>query len=64
VVPLPDDASPDRPTVALRLTAETQAGRRNRIGTLLVEPLGPEDTTPPEEAREGDDAGDREPPED
>jgi CBS domain containing-hemolysin-like protein len=43
VVPLPGDASPvtDPPRpAALRLTAETQAGRRNRIGTVLVEPLG------------------------
>jgi CBS domain containing-hemolysin-like protein len=40
VVPLPEDASSARETVALRLTAETQAGRRNRIGTVLVEPLG------------------------
>jgi CBS domain containing-hemolysin-like protein len=40
VVPLPEDASASRATVAIRLTAETQAGRRNRIGTVLVEPLG------------------------
>jgi CBS domain containing-hemolysin-like protein len=53
VVPLPDDASPDRPTVALRLTAETQAGRRNRIGTLLVEPLGPQDAGPAEQHHDG-----------
>ncbi|AEW93959.1 MULTISPECIES: hemolysin family protein [Streptomycetaceae] len=38
LVPLPEDvAYPDRP-VALRLTAESTAGRRNRIGTVLVEP--------------------------
>ncbi|WP_225844669.1 hemolysin family protein [Streptomyces sp. HPF1205] len=39
-VPLPEDgaATGRRPT-ALRLTAETQAGRRNRIGTVLVEPV-------------------------
>ena len=41
VVGLPEDASyPDRPA-ALRLTAETQAGRRNRIVTILVEPVEP-----------------------
>src|SRR5689334_9220333 len=33
VVPLPGEGA-----VALRLTAETQAGRRNRIGPVLVEP--------------------------
>jgi CBS domain containing-hemolysin-like protein len=38
VVPLPDDGTGERAMVALRLTAETQAGRRNRIGTVLVEP--------------------------
>ncbi|MDJ0345824.1 hemolysin family protein [Streptomyces sp. H10-C2] len=40
-VELPQDGSytRDQPT-ALRLTAETQAGRRNRIGTVLVEPIG------------------------
>ena len=42
VVPLPEDGSGrPGPTVALRLTAETQAGRRNRIGTVLVEPVAP-----------------------
>ncbi|MFI0896942.1 hemolysin family protein [Streptomyces sp. NPDC020983] len=46
VVPLPEDGSGERPAVALRLTAETQAGRRNRIGTVLVEPLTVEDLTP------------------
>jgi CBS domain containing-hemolysin-like protein len=43
VVPLPEDASGDRGTVALRLTAETPAGRRNRIGTVLVDPVTEED---------------------
>jgi CBS domain containing-hemolysin-like protein len=42
VVELPEDASatpgPDSP-VALRLTAESPAGRRNRIGTVLVAPV-------------------------
>jgi len=39
VVPLPEDSSyPDRPQ-GLRLTAETVAGRRNRIGAVLVEPV-------------------------
>jgi CBS domain containing-hemolysin-like protein len=39
VVPLPEEtAYPDRPR-GLRLTAETQAGRRNRIVTILVEPV-------------------------
>ncbi|MFE2427198.1 hemolysin family protein [Streptomyces sp. NPDC059373] len=39
VVPLPEDQSyPDRPA-GLRLTAETVAGRRNRIGAVLVEPV-------------------------
>lgn len=40
-VELPQDGAytPAQPT-ALRLTAETQAGRRNRIGTVLVEPIG------------------------
>lgn len=38
-VPLPEDpAYPHRPAT-LRLTAETPAGRRNRIETVLVEPL-------------------------
>jgi CBS domain containing-hemolysin-like protein len=43
VVPLPEarGASGGPGGVgALRLTAETQAGRRNRIGTVLVEPVG------------------------
>jgi len=43
VVPLPEarGASGGPAGVgALRLTAETQAGRRNRIGTVLVEPVG------------------------
>jgi CBS domain containing-hemolysin-like protein len=44
VVPLPSGARGERDTFALRLTAETQAGRRNRIGTLLVEPV----SAPPE----------------
>jgi magnesium and cobalt exporter, CNNM family len=44
-VPLPEDAAyPDRPSV-LRLTAESPAGRRNRIETVLVEPV-PADTGP------------------
>jgi CBS domain containing-hemolysin-like protein len=43
VVPLPEDASGDRGTVALRLTAETPAGRRNRIRTVLVDPVTEED---------------------
>lgn len=43
VVLLPEDGSGERETMALRLTAETQAGRRNRIGTVLVEPV----TAPP-----------------
>jgi CBS domain containing-hemolysin-like protein len=39
IVGLPGDASaPDLPA-ALRLTAETPAGRRNRIGAVLVEPV-------------------------
>ncbi len=42
VVPLPEDGSGEQETVALRLTAETQAGRRNRIGTVLVEPVAAE----------------------
>jgi CBS domain containing-hemolysin-like protein len=49
VVPLPVDASGTwggRDTVALRLTAETQAGRRNRIGTVLVEPVPPSNPPP------------------
>jgi CBS domain containing-hemolysin-like protein len=41
VVPLPEDGSGERGTVALRLTAETPAGRRNRIRTVLVDPVGP-----------------------
>jgi CBS domain containing-hemolysin-like protein len=46
VVPLPEDGTGG--VSALRLTAETQAGRRNRIGTVLVEPIGPsgEDSDP------------------
>jgi CBS domain containing-hemolysin-like protein len=44
-VPLPEDAAyPDRPA-ALRLTAESPAGRRNRIETVLVEPV-PADADP------------------
>ena len=44
VVALPDER-------ALRLTAEAAAGRRNKIVTVLVEPIGPagqprEDTKP------------------
>lgn len=45
VVPLPDER-------ALRLTAEAAAGRRNKIVTVLVEPIGPaepsEEGTKPE----------------
>ncbi|SFF85401.1 Hemolysin, contains CBS domains [Actinacidiphila alni] len=41
-VPLPEDASGERAAVALRLTAETPAGRRNRIGTVLVDPVLPQ----------------------
>jgi CBS domain containing-hemolysin-like protein len=45
VVPLPEAPSAGPAfdgghVEALRLTAETQAGRRNRIGTVLVEPVG------------------------
>jgi CBS domain containing-hemolysin-like protein len=36
-VPLPDDE--DLPIAAIRLTAESTAGRRNRIGTLLASPV-------------------------
>ncbi|MFF7153418.1 CNNM domain-containing protein [Streptomyces sp. NPDC008139] len=39
VVPLPEDGSGDRGTAALRLTAETPAGRRNRIHTVRVDPV-------------------------
>ncbi|WP_431950026.1 hemolysin family protein [Actinacidiphila sp. bgisy167] len=40
VVALPETTSaPDAPT-ALRLTAEAPSGRRNRIGAVLVEPVG------------------------
>jgi CBS domain containing-hemolysin-like protein len=41
VVPLPGDASAPsvRAPAALRLTAESPAGRRNRIGTVLVTPV-------------------------
>jgi CBS domain containing-hemolysin-like protein len=50
-VPLPEDgAAPGGHPTALRLTAETQAGRRNRIGTVLVEPVHP----PEEEAVDGE----------
>jgi CBS domain containing-hemolysin-like protein len=42
VVALPDERE-------LRLTAETAAGRRNKIVTVLVEPMGPAD--PPEEEK-------------
>ncbi|MEU6850660.1 hemolysin family protein [Actinacidiphila alni] len=49
-VPLPEDASGERAAVALRLTAETPAGRRNRIGTVLVDPVLPQDPA------DGDDA--------
>jgi CBS domain containing-hemolysin-like protein len=38
-VPLVDE---DQPIAALRLTAESAAGRRNRIGTVLVEPVARE----------------------
>ncbi|WP_030601791.1 hemolysin family protein [Streptomyces fulvoviolaceus] len=44
VVELPDGR-------ALRLTAEAAAGRRNKIVTVLVEPVGPADS-PHEEAKE------------
>ncbi|NUS11483.1 MAG: HlyC/CorC family transporter [Streptomyces sp.] len=56
VVALPEDGSGERSTVALRLTADAQAGRRNRIGTLLVEPLGVADlpSEGPRQGREGD----------
>jgi CBS domain containing-hemolysin-like protein len=37
VVPLPEDE--DLPIAAIRLTAESTAGRRNRIGTLLATPV-------------------------
>jgi CBS domain containing-hemolysin-like protein len=47
VIALPEDAAGVREVVGLRLTAETQAGRRNRIGTLLVDPL----TTLPDTVR-------------
>ncbi|WP_042419303.1 hemolysin family protein [Streptacidiphilus anmyonensis] len=36
-VPLPEDE--DLPIAAIRLTAESTAGRRNRIGTLLASPV-------------------------
>ncbi|WP_037906725.1 hemolysin family protein [Actinacidiphila yeochonensis] len=50
VVPLPEPAGGSglsgsfagAEATALRLTAETQAGRRNRIGTVLVEPITPD----------------------
>lgn len=54
VVPLPEDLSyPGRP-LGLRLTAETVAGRRNRIGAVLVEPVRPETADAP-----ADEAADR-----
>ncbi|MEU6170324.1 hemolysin family protein [Streptantibioticus parmotrematis] len=39
VVPLPEPSGPGPAPAALRLTAETPAGRRNRIGTVLVAPV-------------------------
>jgi CBS domain containing-hemolysin-like protein len=46
VFPLPEDSSyPDRP-LGLRLTAETVAGRRNRIGAVLVEPVRSAELSP------------------
>ena len=42
VVALPDERE-------LRLTAEAAAGRRNKIVTVLVEPMGP--VKPPEEEK-------------
>jgi CBS domain containing-hemolysin-like protein len=38
--------------VALRLTAESAAGRRNRIGTVLVEPVPAEETEQDADAEE------------
>jgi CBS domain containing-hemolysin-like protein len=45
VVELPDGRT-------LRLTAEAAAGRRNKIVTVLVEPVGP--LVPPEEEKESE----------
>ncbi|RAG86053.1 hypothetical protein DN069_08540 [Streptacidiphilus pinicola] len=50
VVPLPDDE--DLPIAAIRLTAESTAGRRNRIGTLLASPVPRVSAAAPREAEE------------
>jgi CBS domain containing-hemolysin-like protein len=47
VVELPDGRE-------LRLTAEAAAGRRNKIVTVLVEPVGPVDPEPSEEEKKPD----------
>ncbi|WP_042387256.1 hemolysin family protein [Streptacidiphilus melanogenes] len=49
-VPLPDDE--DLPIAAIRLTAESTAGRRNRIGTLLASPVPRVDRREEHEAEE------------
>ncbi|WP_042367918.1 hemolysin family protein [Streptacidiphilus neutrinimicus] len=49
-VPLPDDE--DLPIAAIRLTAESTAGRRNRIGTLLASPVPRVDRREVHEAEE------------
>ncbi|WP_037576537.1 hemolysin family protein [Phaeacidiphilus oryzae] len=52
-VPLPDPEAPDEdapPRRAIRLTAESAAGRRNRIGTVLAEPLPARGDAAPEPA--------------
>lgn len=43
------DGGPDSDLKALRLTAESPAGRRNRIVTVLVEPVGATAETEPED---------------
>ena len=57
VVPLPEDASAPsaRTPAAIRLTAESPAGRRNRIGTVLVTPVD-EDGEEAQDAREAREA--------
>jgi CBS domain containing-hemolysin-like protein len=51
-VPVPEDEA--LPISAIRLTAESTAGRRNRIGTLLAEPVLRDADSDEEERPESD----------